>query len=125
MEAYFKKKKRFFFSPFFLQNEQTQSEIKIKCLQMLLYTQLIEEKYQVKNNRDWCHWCQKPQKQTQVCAVVVPVSLRHAQCSVLQSSKPADKLLCSPLRHTDTPGSSDLVAQPYAMGTRKIRGLSS
>lgn len=43
---------------------------------------------------------------TLVCAVVVPVGLRRAQCSVLHSSKPADKLLCSPLRHTATPGIS-------------------
>lgn len=45
---------------------------------------------------------------TLVCAVVVPVGLRRAQCSVLHSSKPADKLLCSPLRHMATPGISQL-----------------
>lgn len=48
----------------------------------------------------------KPQNQTEVCAVVVPVGLRCAQCLVLHSSKPAEKLLRSALRHTATPGIS-------------------
>lgn len=54
LDAYFKKK-RFFFPPFFSHYEQTQSETKIKSPHVVLCTQVIKEKYQVKDNRDWCH----------------------------------------------------------------------
>lgn len=53
------RKKHFCFSLFFLQNGQTQSEAESKSFQMVLHTQVTKEKYQVENNRDWCHlWWQ-------------------------------------------------------------------